>query len=186
MYGDHETPSSPLAKAFPANVQRDRYETVVLTTTKPSGDGVVSFGDGASVPRRILLFPFCEGQAGDAFWLCLYGWRPVEGLRGAKVWLWYVLAEFLCVAGEIPGPQLASAPGPGGYGLPVSPVDRVCDALAPTRWVPGETGFVNSAAPGSGAPAFAGVELLGSQLVSFDFAQVQGGRCAANCLWARG
>lgn len=190
--------SGPLAKAFEGNVQRDVYDPVYLTTTQPSGDGVLEAGvirDGhAYAPSRVLLFPYAEGPPGSVFSLRLYGWRSVK-LTGTdqvavEVWLYYCLAEFVCVTGDLPGPvaTLNRAPATGvphGFNLPVGPTEHLCQSLALTAGVLGGTGFVNSMPPGMNYPAFAGVELQGSQLVSLDLTTAgDEGGLAANCLWA--
>lgn len=183
-----ETVSYPLAKAYTKNVQQDVFNPVRLTTTVPYGPGVFAMGEGGMVaPNRLLLFPFCEGRPGSSFLMCLYGWRSIgpEGNK-PKVWIFSVLAQFLCITGNIPGPVLQGSPTPSGYNLPITPLDNMCDAMALTRGVLGLSGFINSMPPGSGVPAFAAVELFGSQLISFDFAQLPNNNVAANCLWARG
>ncbi len=190
------TPSAPFRKAFLKNVQQDKFNDIYLLAVPPPGfptaDGFFSVGqDGTFTPQRILLSPYCQGLPGEAFWMRLYGWRSIAGIRVNEptVWVYYLLAEFLCVAGSIPGPirTQKNDPGPEGFNLPLGPTDKMCSSLAMTAGVLGATGFINSMPPGSIMPACAGVELQGVQLVSFDFAQAPsdglGSTLAANCLF---
>ncbi len=190
------TPSGPLRKAFQKNVQQDKFNDIYLLAIRPpgilEGDGIFSVGqDGTFTPQRILLSPYCLGLPGEAFWMRLYGWRSIVGTKpnDASVWVYYLLAQFLCVAGPVQGPlqKKNNDPGPEGFRLPIGPNDNMCASLAMTAGVLGATGFINSMPPGSITPAFAGVELQGVQVVSFDFMQMPsdglGSTLAANCLF---
>lgn len=187
-------PSSPLAKAFPRNVQQDRYRDIFLLATQPPGDGVIQTNiNGSFTAQRIYLMPYCEGEPGSIFFMRLYGWRSITAKTGGSdntVWVYFLLAEFVCVSGAIAGPVLnqTAAPGPAGFGLPIGPTENMCQSISMLSGVLGLTGFINSMPPGSIMPACAGVELCGAQLVSFDFEQAPSGglgsTLAANCLWS--
>lgn len=187
-------PSSPLAKAFPRNVQQDRYRDIFLLATQPAGDGVIQTNiNGSFTANRIYLMPYCEGEPGSIFFMRLYGWRSIgEVVAGSTntVWVYFLLAEFVCVSGMIAGPVLnqTAAPGPAGFGLPIGPTENMCQSIQMIAGVLGLTGFVNSMPLGSIMPATAAVELQGAQIVSFDFAQMPSGglgsQLAANCFWS--
>ncbi len=196
-YNLSRVPTGHLSKAFAVNVQQDVYNPVLLTQSSPAApgansiapDGVVNISHGNdSVPTRILLFPYAESEPGQSFYLRLYGWRSISVYSLKSVWIYYVLAEFLCVTGAIPGPITSPRgdPGPQAFRLPINPNENMCQSLAKVCGVLGQTGFINSMPPGYNYPAFAGVELQGSQVITFDFVTGSAltGICAANCLWA--
>lgn len=190
------TPSAPLRKAFSKNVQKERYNDIyTLARTPPAvpnDDGFFAVGnDGTFSPQRILLSPYCEGQAGSVFWMMLYGWRSLasQAVNESTVWIYYILAEFLCVAGIVTGPlqRTTLAPGPVGFRMPLGPTERLCESMMQTDGILGANGFINYQYPGSGRPACAAVELQGVQLISFDFYQAPNSNAmstlAANCLF---
>lgn len=186
-----ETLSEPFVKAFPVNCQKDVFDPITNRFQAPAGDGAFGMGQGgACAVNRLYLMPYGEGEPGVAFLTRLYGWRPVGLATGPyqkQVWVWNVLAQFLCVLGDCPGPRPDSA-GVIDRSPALTAQENLCDGLALTAGVLGLTGFVNQVGPGSGFQACAAVELYGCRFVSFDFAQAlpgPGGAVTMNCLWAR-
>lgn len=131
---------------------------------------------GDHSPNRIFLQPYCEGPEGSLFWMRLYGLRPL-GLSQNQdlVWVSTLLIQLACVAGNLPGPTVAS-------GTALIQTENTCDSLTVvTGWV-GMTGEVVSAGPGSQFGAFALVELRGCKKVVFEFEQFD--NVGMNALWA--
>lgn len=185
--------SNPFAKALTANVQQDLFDEIYLTQAPPSGAGVFPMGEGGSkAPCRLLLMPFAEGSPGSTFVMRLYGWRPVgqggPGRAELQVWVFHVLAQFLCFTGAIPGPILKGTDFSENR-LALKTTENLCDSLVLQKGVLGLDGFLSTDVPGSGCPATALVEIYGAKYVSFDFAQwpsvgPSGGVIGMNCLWA--
>lgn len=195
-------PSSPLAKAFQANVQQDYYDPVFFTLGAPtkrnrtSDHGVFPAGEGSSfAAQRILLMPYGEGQPGQFFYMRLYGWRSIRDRQGAvqppTVWVFTILAEFMCRLGSLPGPVTSQgmAPAGQGFGLPISPTENLCCSVLLLGGTLG-AGYYNVMPASWNYPASVAVDLAGSQMFSFDFAQGSASPAAGitgvatNCLWA--
>lgn len=178
--------ASPFQKAFYLNVQQEFYNILAFKLDAPSGNGVFDVGDGAYAPSRAILTPYAEGPAGSVFTMRLYGWRAVGQpvAVGRQLWLWNILAEFLCVAGELPGPRITRKEVVQNQ---LTALENICDGITLLRGVLGLNGWTNSGVPGNGCPASAAVELFGCRYISFDFAQAgppNSGAIGMNCLWA--
>lgn len=198
-----ETISSPWVKALAQNKREGMLDPVQLWATPPdaanplmqsgyNARGVWDLGQGGEVTvQRVKVMPYCEGQPGSVFWMRVYGWSAVGRVENDPLkacWVPDLLGEFLCVAGNIPGPRTTDSMAPTSSA--VQPTENVCDAITMTAGVLGLNGFICSAFPGSGIPAYAALEIYGARKVSFDFAcdfnlypDLSG--IGMNCLWAR-
>ena len=83
------------------------------------------------------------------------------------MWLPLFLAEFLCTTGSLAGPGKSGPNDQLGVSFPTSA--NLCDTITLTQGTLGPTGEINSTGPGTGIPAWATVELKGSQWLFFDF-----------------
>lgn len=197
-----ETISAPWVKALslskregfldPWQVWNAPPDTVNTNTSSGfNARGVWNLGaGGGTTVQRIKVMPYCEGQPGSVFWMRVYGWSPVGTVADDpkySSWVPNLLGEFLCVAGNIPGPHLIDNVQTLNALLPG---ENLCDAISLNNGVLGLNGIVNSQFPGSGVPAFAVLEVYGARKVSFDFAcdaplQPELPGIGMNCLWAR-
>lgn len=197
-----ETISQPWVRALAVNKREGLMDPLMVWNGPPeaanpntqsgyNARGVFDLGQGGGTSsQRVKVMPFCEGQPGSVFWTTVYGWNPVQGdetnpLKAA--WIFNLLAQFMCVVGDIKGPE------------PVDNVqttnallkgERVCDSLSLVGGVLGLSGFICSSFPGSGYPAYAAFETFGARKVSFDFACEDPGMVGfpglgMNCFWAR-
>lgn len=153
--------------------------------------GIFSAGESGVAGNRIEITPFLRGRPGAWCWMRVVGWRPVPGTDATQVWRGVPLAEFYCVAGDVPGP----ARRPGGTAhdrtVPdrrvVDDAENLCDFVALYRGslgVGAHAGSVVQYGRGSNVPAVIVMDLRGSKKFSFDFAVCPHYPLAANALWS--
>jgi len=73
-----KTQEQPWLNVLPVNSTAGSIVHPVITTTKPTGAGVIAFetaGDGESVPNSMHLVPFGAGAKGNTFVMQVWGWR---------------------------------------------------------------------------------------------------------------
>lgn len=198
----HQMLSNPWAKALAEGKQDDEFDDVMVCPGPPdaanpntrsgfNARGVVDIGQGWGVtPTLLLVQPYAEAEAGTIFNMRLYAWRPIgtnENDPAKSAWVYNLLAEFVCVVGEAPGPHVVDNLNTANA---IGPYERLCTGLSLVRGVLGLHGFVNSS-PDLAFPAYAGVTLYGARKVSFDFASPRTGTddvatvAKMNCLYAR-
>ena len=174
-------PSHVLRRALAGMSFNGSWSAFQPTVAEPSGDGLLpALGvDGANVAARLFVAPFGTGPSGMSFSVRLVGWR-LSGTSPAIVWIGpFLLAEFLCVTGDLTGPPTNFAQAPL-----LTDTEWLCDQMALTAGSVGpEYGEVVSPGPGSSLAAFALIELRGCQRFQFDFAQVDA--VGMNAFWAR-
>lgn len=192
------TVSTPWTRALPTNKQEDSWEPIYVLNAPPDAanplmrngfntPGCVNMGQGGGeAPLRLMVMPYCEGPPGSIFWMRAYGWRPIgtdESNPRFATWVFNLLVEFVCVAGDLHGPQPIDNVQTTNFLLPV---ENLCDSMQRTSGILGLNGFVNSDAPGSGTPAYAAFEIYGAKKVSFDFAFPRDvSHVGMNCFYAR-
>lgn len=169
--------SGPLTRALAnGNSQANRFQSLEVTTTKPSGDGVYVAGDGGLFSmRHLFLLPIAESMDA-AFNMRVWGWyffggqpAPAEG----PTWIPVPLIDLECVTGSYGGiyrPRLLET------GVLTS-VEFLAKTIKPNRdLVPGELAI------SSQVNGFAKVNLMGCRLFQFDFEYAD--QASMNCLWA--
>lgn len=154
---------------------------------KTSVDGVEGF-----TWNRIEFTPFAVGGGPGAwFWVRVTGWRRLGHDPQTLVWQGRVLAEFLCVAGGIPGP--ARLKGGTSYDRSkvtarlIDDTDFMCDSVTLYRGSLGagrNAGEIMQYDRGSGMPASVLMDLRGSGKFQFEFAVPHQYTYAANAVWA--
>lgn len=187
-----EFPSRPYAPALAAMSQADTLsQSPLVREARPAEDGVHEMTPAGSVwgSPCVRFVPYCEGPPGSYFYLSVVKWNRVAATPEETAWVGVPVADFLCVAGDVPGPLLV--PGLLGTesGRTLTPQHRLCEAV---YLVAGSLGFgehagnVISYGPGRAAPAEVKVFLDGGELVQFDFAYGDP-HCPVpmNALWAR-
>ncbi len=157
-----------------ANVTDSSITTPLPTLTKPSGDGVLTFGDGGGATANGLqLVPYGAGSGTNTFTMAVYGWRQTEGAGGAlPIWIPFTLATFTCT--------LATPPGLSGADVNASQL--FCGTIA---MVVGNANVSNEVvSPTGNTIAHVLVDTKGSKLVEVRFGT---GSSATSCnaLWAK-
>ncbi len=176
-----ETLSTPWVRVLTANKREGDMDPIMTWPGPPdainrntqsgfNARAVVNLGHGGGLTvQRIKIMPFCEGPPGSIFWTTIFGWSPVGTVEEdptKAAWLFNLLAQFMCVAGDIHGPQPLDNVQTTNALLPG---ENLCDGLSLTAGVLGLNGFINSNFPGTGIPAVAAIEVFGAKKVSFDF-----------------
>ncbi len=173
-------PSHNLSRALLTGNSYDQTPFIYYrpTNVKPEGDGVYTGGDGgAEVALRLFLMPVCDGPAGAAFYMRLWGYKAYRYEQEKQLWMPYLLVELLCQAADIPGPAATDA---GGSSTIMSQTENLCDAIGVTA---GSVGDGEVSASGSNIPAYVRVHTRGAKLFRFEF-QVSD-YVGMNCFWAR-
>lgn len=82
------------------NISAASFTNRVPQLTKPSGDGILSFGDqGTMASNAVLLAPYGVGAANTQFNMNVFGWMVTPGgvagvLTAAPLWVPVLLATF--------------------------------------------------------------------------------------------
>jgi hypothetical protein len=102
----------PFTPANTANVTTASVTEPVPTLTKPSGTGVVVFGDGgAEASSATKLVPFGVGSNAQTFSMNCYGWSVVQAPPSAvdtkDLWFPVLLASFSTITLDSTIPGLA-------------------------------------------------------------------------------
>ncbi len=81
------------------NYSTNGYPTRIPTTTKPSGDGVIAFGDGGNYsPKHLVLIPYGVGSS-STFSLKVLGWRATNLGLGVPLWVPVAFATYAITVG---------------------------------------------------------------------------------------
>lgn len=90
-----------------ADYSTNGYPTRTPTTTKPSGTGVIPFGDGGSeCPGHVLLLPFGTGASTNTFSMKVLGWHGTFFSTinpEVNLWVPVVLATYQATLGTATG-----------------------------------------------------------------------------------
>lgn len=192
-----QTLSTPFARALAQNSYADAYAQNEGYPGLPLGplahapaadasgtavDGVFAAGQGGEIAaNRLCLLPVCEGPAGSAFTLRLFGWTLLgqpDGRAEQVVWVPCLLVELYAVACQQAGPV---NPGPGPSQRLVKDTERFCDTIMVLSGSLGAGGYLNSTGPGSNLIAQVFVDLCGCRYFQFDFQQAD--EVGMQCLW---
>lgn len=162
----------PLRKALATNSTASSFASKAPTLTKPSGAGVFDLYDinlglalNTQVPQYIFLQPYGGNSNDETFDIRLYGWNTLQdkGVADHGLWVPVLLVEANVTLGNIAATDL-------GANMLIS------DTLVIVK---GDTVTVS---PANNTPAFIKLNMLGAQLIEFDF-DLTGTGDAANCLW---
>jgi hypothetical protein len=90
-----------------ADVTGASFPSRIPTTVKPSGDGVIAFGEGGMIaPRWCMLKPFGTGSATNTFTMQVLGWRSAR-TQGTTIttelWIPDPLATYAVTLGTATG-----------------------------------------------------------------------------------
>lgn len=202
-YNISVVPTGSLALALPINSQSNTPTSYLLPTLTEPAEATSSsleYGQSASYAegklglyscQRLLVLPFCDGAPGSRFWTRLYGWRTFQGgKQSPRLWIPMLLAQFLCVSGDLPGMQPVSGTQPQGGGqIPPSPpnalmavTENFCQVLALVSGSVGQSGEIVNA---GGFISYAMVELRGAEKFQFEFQTPDDRPVSMNALWAR-
>ncbi len=172
-----------LAKALPANTVRDAWQSLGVSATPPSGDGVIAAGSQNTVTHSMLkVLPYCDGGVGSSFSVRVYGWEvlPNPNNQNNSTWIPTLLVELACSVGS----PLNGAVPAGPMQTYMSDSETLCDTITLTQGFLGYSGSVRSF---PGIPAVARFEMPGCQFYQFDFQLGDtGNQCGMNALWCRG
>ena len=149
------------------------FDTIVPTTTKPSADGVVDLLDtdlgessGTYVPSLVQIMPYCANAPGETFDMRVWGWSKYDS-SGTTYWIPIMIAEFNLVSGNIAAGFDADA----YFADTITLADGDADTLV-----------VSTA---NDVPGYAVVDIMGSELIQFDFDDDAGANASLNdnCLY---
>lgn len=186
-----QTLTGPFSKAFTANDPPATFATTVPLYQQPTGDGTVDLGSyGAVTCNNLLLIPYSEGgNPGDQFSMRLWGWRQLvpDSNPTYTVWLPYLLGQYLCTVAKIPGPASPLPPSsPTTQPRFLTANETLCDTIVavhgfrPIIVSPG-----SDASPDSNLTAWILQDVIGSQVVSFDFQNEGSFAGNMNCAYVR-
>lgn len=142
--------------------------TLPVSTAGTVPDGVyAAAGDppGCLTQNRIQILPWSDGGIGQQFSIRLWGFTVHDNSNPA--WPPLFLCELLCTTASIPGTSTANASDPTANAFPINA--NLCDTITLTQGTLGPSGQINSTGPGSNIPAWATIEIYGSQWFFFDF-----------------
>ena len=149
------------------------FTAKIPTTTKPANDGVVDLLDtdlgessGTFVPSLMQVMPYCANGDGETFDMRVWGWSKYDS-GGTRYWIPIMIAEFNVVVGDI--------------GAVFNAVAFIADTLTLADG-DADTLVVSTA---NNVSAYAVIDLMGSELVEFDFDRDAGASASANdnCLY---
>lgn len=167
--------STPLYKALTAgNSQLVDFDNDDVVATEPLDEDTFPAGIGTPTagPQQLLILPYCEGPAGNVFYVRLYGWWPHGNLkdRNNLLWLRLLLVEFRVVSGSVTGLERRL----------IKASENFAESLEVTGGTVGRYGLVQN-----GGVAYAKVDLQGCQKYQFVCAKgADGTVLGSNALWA--
>lgn len=177
------TPSHRLAQALTqGNSQAGAFATMLVQEAEPSPtagpivDGVYDIGQaGMEASERVFVMPYAQGGERLNFSMRIWAWRhatnPLTQTGKTDVWIPYLLAEFACTTGNVPG--LADHVLNGN--------EYLADTIVLANGSLGARGEIS--VPLTDTAAYAIVEVRGAKKISFDFQQTD--PVGMNAFWAR-
>ncbi len=158
------SPGAPLRRAYTANSTDTAFTAPVATTTKPTGTGVIDYGNDAPAWLRVL--PFGTGSDNDTFDVRIIGWSLIESL-----WVPVILCQFSATLSAFVGVAAAA----------VINTERFADTISDPATGFGEAGVTcQPQSPANDTPGFMLLDTVGCTVFRVDIDRT--GATAGNAL----